>query len=191
MSTKKKKKATIPHAVIATEQGLEAAINKYVETSLSLLRRKAKQAQALAALQAEHAAANREEENEVLGLESGILLFCTTHRTELFPGEKKSRDFGSASVGFRLNPESLAMVLDGDKWDRVVDRLLALEWGEPFVAQKLSVDKEAFHNRKAELTPEQLAEAGLQFAKTETFFLEPKSDLLEAARKPMESEVAA
>lgn len=189
----KKTKQTKPHAVIATVLGLEAAINRYVEQSLALLRRRAKQERELAALKADHDKANRDDEDEVLGLESGIQLFCMTHRAELFPDEAKakSREFGNATIGFRMNPWALEKVVPKDTWERIAERLDALEWGDPFVKTKLSVDKEAFHDRRAELTEAQLAEAGVTFEQSETFFLEPKSDLLEAARKPVESEAAA
>src|SRR5436190_61373 len=112
----KKKKPTPPHAVIATETGLEAAINRYVDLSLTLLRRKAKQERALADLKAEHTKENFDEENELLGLESGIQLFCTGHRATLFPDESKakSRDFGNAIVGFRLNPHAVSKIVDKD-----------------------------------------------------------------------------
>lgn len=191
----KKKQTPAPHVAIATEAGLEAAINKYVDTSLTLLRRKAKQEKELAELKAKHAKANEDDETDVLSLETGIHLFCTTHRTLLFPDEAvaKSRTFGNATVGFRLNPEALDLILPKDTWVRVADRLAALPWGDPFYVEKRSVDKDAFHNHRVELTDAQLAEAGVKFIQGETFFLEPKSELLEAARKTVEtgSEVAA
>ncbi len=189
----KKKKAAL-HTVIATEQGLEAAINRYVELSLTLLRRKAKQERALADLKAAHAAENSAEEGEVLSLETGVQLFCETHRALLLPDEdkSKSRDFGNAVIGFRLNPTKVDKIVSKDTWERIAERLDLLPWGEPYVVSELSVDKAALLKCRAELTAEQLAEAGLCFAQGETFFLEPKSELLEAARKPVtESEAVA
>jgi len=190
----KKKKEIKPHVVIATELGLEAAINRYVDLSLSLLRRKAKQERELAELKAKHADANREEGEEALSLESGIQLFCETHRKLILPDEekKKSREYGNAVVGFRTNPPSVAKIVEKDTWTRIAERLDALEWGERFVVTELSVNKEELLTCRADLTAEQLADAGIRFAQGETFFLEPNSDLLEAARKPVtESEVAA
>jgi len=188
----KKKKEIKPHVVIATELGLEAAINRYVEVSLSLLRRKAKQAKAVAELAAAHAMVNREEEDEALSLESGVALFCITHRALIVPDETKakSRDFGNATVGFRLNPAALDKVVAKDTWERIAERLQALPWGEPFVVEKVSIDKDEFHKRRAELTEEQLAAAGVRFVQDEQFFLEPQSALLEAARKTVEAEPA-
>lgn len=185
---KKKKKNPQPHAVIATEQGLEAAINRYVEVSLALLRRKAKQQKELAGLTALHTNDNAGDENEILSLESGIQLFCETHRAQLLgeKEERKSRDFGNAVVGFRTNPPSVAKIVARDTWERIAERLNALPWGDPYVVETLSVDKDALLKNRADLKPEQLAEAGVVFAQGETFFIEPKSDLLDAARKPVE-----
>jgi hypothetical protein len=189
----KKKKNTTPHVLITSELGLEAAINKYVETSLALLRRKAKQQKELAELTAKHASDNREDEEAVLSLETGIQLFATTNRALLFPDETraKSKAIGNATIGFRLSPEALDKVVPKDTWERIAERILELPWGEPFVVEKLSVDKDALHKHRGELTEAQLAEAGVKFIRNETFFLEPNSELLEAARRPVESEVAA
>lgn len=190
---KKTKKNATPHAVIATEQGLEAAVHRYVDVSLSLLRRKAKQARVLAALQAEHAAANASEESEVLGLESGIQLFAETHRALVLPDETKlkSRDFGSAVIGFRLNPPSVGKVLPKDTWDNIVSRLENLEWAEPFVTYKAAANKDALLLARGDLTAAQLAQAGIRYEQGETFYIEPATALLEAARKPVSDAEAA
>jgi phage host-nuclease inhibitor protein Gam len=188
----KKKKATI-HTVIATEAGLEAAINSYVDTSLKLLKRKAKQEKEIAALKVSHDQENKADEDEVLSLEAGIQLYCTTHRTVLFPDEekKKSREYGNATIGFRLNPHAVSKLISKDTWERIAERLDSLPWGEAFVKTTLAVDKDAILKCRAELPEKQLAEAGIEITQGETFFLEPKSELLEAARNPVESEVAA
>ena len=193
--SKKKKKNAAPHIVITSELGLEAAINQYVDTSLTLLRRKAKQEKEIAALTALHTEANREDEQAVLSLETGICLFATTNRTLLFPNEaeSKSKTLGNATIGFRLSPEALDKIVKADTWERIAERLNELPWGEPYVVEELAVDKKAIHRDRADLTDAQLAEAGVKFAREEKFFLEPASDLLEAARKTVEtrSEVAA
>ncbi len=189
----KTKKKNTPHAVIATEQGLEAAVHRYVDASLSLLKRKTKQARELARMQAAHAQENTGEEAEVLGLESGIQLFCETHRALLLPDETKlkSRDFGSAVVGFRTDPHSVAKVLAKDTWDAIATRLENTGWGEEFVKYTAAVDKAALLKVRAELSAEMLAAVGIRFEQGEKFFLEPKTELLEAARKPVETESEA
>ena len=188
--SKKTKKNPAPHILITSDTGLEAAINQYVETQLSLLRRRAKQERAIAELSAAHAAENAADEGDIVSLETGITLYCTTHRAELFPDETKakSREFGNATVGFRLHPEALALIVPKDTWVRVAERLEATAWGEKYVSWKPSVDKDAMKKDRADITAAQLAEAGVKYAQEESFFLEPKSDLLEAARTPVKSE---
>lgn len=189
----KKKKATAPHAVIVSETALEAAINQYVDSSLALLRRKAKQEKELAALKAEHDLANKADELQILSLEAGIQLFCMTQRTALFPDETKakSKEVGNATVGFRTNPHAVSLIVKKDTWERVAERLSALEWGEDYVETKLSVNKEGLLKDRADLSEDQLRQAGIEITQGETFFIDPKSELLEAARRPVESEVAA
>ena len=188
-----KRKPTAPHALISSELGLESAINRYVDAALALLRRQAKQAKALAALKAAHDDENRALETEVLSLETGIQLFVTTHRTALFPDEAKakSRELGNATIGFRLNPTKVDKLLPKDTFDAIAIRLEAAEWGEPFTKWTLSLDKDELLKRRADLTPAMCQEVGVAFSQGETFFLEPKTELLEAARRPVESEVAA
>ncbi len=190
---KKTKKPTAPHILISSELGLEAAINSYVDAALALLRKKSKQAKALAKLVAEHDEENRDLETQVLSLETGIQLFCTTHRSVVLPDEtkSKSREFGNATVGFRFNPFAVSKLLSNDTWDAIVERLEAAAWGEDFVKTVTTVDKDALLKKRAELAESQLKEVGIAFTQGETFFLEPKSELLEAARNPVEPEAPA
>jgi phage host-nuclease inhibitor protein Gam len=190
----KKKKPTAPHLLISSEEGLVSALNLYVDSRISLLRKKTKQAKELAEMKSLHAEGTRGLDAEILGLETGIQLFCETHRKVLLPDEEKakSRDFGNAVVGFRLNPHAVEKLVDKDTWERVAERLDALDWAEKFVKTTIEVDKSELLKCRADLTADQLAEAGICFAQGETFFIEPDSALLEAARKPVtESEVAA
>lgn len=189
-----KKKPAAPHALITSPLGLESAINLHVESSLSLLRRRAKQAKALAEMKAGHAEENRELESKVVGLETGIQLYCTTHRAELFPDEEKakSRTIGNATVGFRLNPFKVDKLLANDTFTAIAERLEAADWGGAFVGWTLELKKDELLDHRADLTGAQLQQVGIQFTQGETFFLEPDTDLLEAARKPVvESGVAA
>jgi phage host-nuclease inhibitor protein Gam len=189
----KKKKPTAPHLLISSEEGLVSALNLYVDSRISLLRKKTKQAKELADLKAAHADATKALDTEIIGLETGIQLFCETHRATLLPDEEKSksRDFGNAVVGFRLNPYAVEKRLTNDTWERIAERLDALEWAEKFVQTTVEVDKSELIKCRGELTEAQLAEAGIRFAQGETFFIDPDTALLEAARKPVESEAAA
>lgn len=191
MSTKKKKQ-TAPHALISSELGLESAINRYVEASLALLRKQTKQAREIAALKAEHDEENRALETEIVSLETGVQLFCTMQRAVLFPDEEKakSRTFGNATVGFRLNPWKVDKRLAKDTFDAIAQRVEAAEWGEPFVNTVTTLNKDELLKHRADLTAEQLQLVGIEFTQGETFFLEPDSDLLAAARKPVETEAS-
>lgn len=108
-----KKKHTPLVALIATPQGLEAAINRYVTASLHLKERQAAHEKQISELKADFGKESQPLGDEILSLETGIQLY------------------------------------------------------------------------------EQLAVAGIRFTQGENFFIEPKSQVLDATRKPVESEVAA
>lgn len=189
---KKKKKAPVPAVLISSVEGLEAAFNRYVQTRLTITRAKAKLEERIAELNAEFDRAYGAEQTEVISLETGIELFCRTHRKTLFPeGEKKSIDYANGRVGFRDNPVSVGKIVSKDTFERIAERMDALEWAEPFLNYSVSLNKTELINRRSELTPEQLHAAGIQFDKGETFYIEPASDLLDAARKVEKHEEAA
>lgn len=194
---KKKTKNVIAHILISSMEGLEAAFNNYVDDRLALLKKKIKQEQELAELKAAHSEANSELEASILSLETSIQLYATNNRAALLPNEaeSKSRTLANGTIGFRLNPYAVSMLLPKDTWQAIADRLEAAEWGEPYVKTTTSVNKEELLSHRADLTEAQLKQVGITFTQGETFFMEPDSKLLEDARKPAEAaptqEVAA
>lgn len=194
---KKKNKTVVPHILISSIEGLEAALNNYVDDRLTLLKKKIKQEQELAELKAAHSEANSKLEDSILSLETSIQLYATNNRAALLPNEaeSKSRTFANGTIGFRLNPYAVSMLLPKDTWTAVADRLEAAEWGDPYVKTTTSVNKEELLSHRADLTEAQLKQVGITFTQGETFFIEPDSKLLEDARKPAEAtkvqEVAA
>ncbi len=188
----KKKKPTVPAVLINSPEGLEAAFNRYVSTRLSLAKAKARLEEKVAKLNAEYDKEHAESETAVLSLETGIELYCRAHRAEILPDEakRKSVDFANGRIGFRDNPTSVGKIVTKDTFERIAERVSDLEWGEDFVNWKCSLDKELLITRRAELTEEQLLAAGVRFEKSETFYIEPASDLLAAAKKVETKEAA-
>lgn len=184
---------TTPHAIITTEPALAAAIHRHVALSLSLMSRKARQQRELAKLQAAHAEANRAEEEEMLTLFAGIRQYCQAHRADLLPDEakRKCRDFGSAVIGFRTHPPAVGRLPDAGSWDEVAERLRGLPWGKACVKTVHTVDRDHLLRQREQFTAEQLASAGLRIGQGESFYLEPKAELLPAERKPLETPAAA
>ena len=182
MSSRKKKPAA-PFAVISTEEGLASAANLYVERSLELIALRAQHEKRIAELNANFDAAVAPLVAQANSLASAAQLYCETHR-ELFPEGQRSREFRNARVGFRWNPTKVEKRLTRDTWDAIGERLAELPWGEEFVTYKSPVvNKELLLKRQADLTPEQIHAAGIQFEKGETFFIDPANDSVEPVRK--------
>jgi len=183
----KKKKNTIPHLVLATEDALIGAINRHAELALVLKEEDAAHELVIAGLNSAHTNETQDRRDELLRLESSIHLFCTTNRTTLFPGEKKSKEFANATIGFALNPPSVGTVVPKETQETVALRLDQLEWGEQYVRWKATLNKEALLRDRLKLTPEQLAIAGVKFEQDEKFFIDPVAKSAERVTK----EVAA
>lgn len=181
--SKKSKKSSPIFAVISTEDGLASAANRYVELSLRLIEIRAAHEQNIAQLNAQFDAAVAPLVAEVNGLVTAAQLYCEAHR-ELFPDGARSREYRNARVGFRWNPTKVEKRLSRDTWEAIGDRLAELPWGEQFVTYKAPVvNKELLLSRQAELSPEQLQQAGIEFAKGETFFIDPTNESVAPVRK--------
>ena len=184
-----KKKQPTPHLVLATEEALVGAINRHSELALVLKEADAAHALAIAALNTEHTDATQARRDELARLESSIHLFATTNRAMLFPGEKKSKDFPNATIGFAMDPPSVATIVPKETQETVALRLDALDWGDPYVKWKATLSKEALLRDRLTLTPWQLAQAGIKFEQGERFFITPTAN--SAERVAIKEEVAA
>lgn len=172
MSTKKKK-ATRPHLLLASEEAMLGALNRYCTLRLDVERRTAKHERDIAKLNTEFDESIQSDREELAGLETSLQLFAQNHREKLF-NEPKSRSYPNAVLGFRISPPSVGRVVEKEKWDIIAERVESLPWGEPYVKEgKPSLNKEAILRDRQSLTQEQLAEAGLKIEQGETFFIEP------------------
>ena len=184
----KKKKTTIPHLVLATEEALIGAINRHAELALVIKEEDAAHETRVAAMHTEHTEATQSRRDELAQLESSIHLYATTNRDSLFPGEKKSKEYPNATIGFRLGNHSVGTIIPKETQATIALRLDALEWGEPYVKWTPSVAKDVLLRDRLILTPAQLAQAGIKFEQEERFFIEPAA---KSAERVTREEVAA
>ncbi len=90
-------------------------------------------------------------------------------------GRRRSLDFGHGIAGFRLGPPGLKTVAKC-KWDRVLQSLRDLNWGNPYIRVKEEINKEQIiadigAGRLAEID---LRQAGARVVRRESFFVEPR-----------------
>ena len=151
-------------------------------SAADLVRLRINLTQAKAALDAETTAvAKRHQErinlltDDCAQLETRIHDYCDAHRAEVL-GDKKSRETPLCVLGYRLSTR-VEPANRKIKWADVVQRLQRLVWGEAYLKYKEpSVNKDALHADKDQLTPEALAAAGVRFVSEDTFYLEAKPE---------------
>lgn len=178
----KSKKA--PHLVLATEDAMIGALNRHAELSLHLAGEDAKHDELIATLNSGHTEATQGDRDELAQLENSIALFADTHRAELFPGEKKSKEYLNGTIGFRLSPPSVGTIVPKETQETIALRLDQLPWGEPYVTWKPVLNKDVLLRDRLTLTPEQLAVAGIRFKQEENFFITPAADAADRITKP-------
>jgi len=172
----KRKSKSYPFAVITTEDGLATAANRYVEVSLAVQARKAAHESQIAALNAAFDAETGPLVEEMERLAASAQLYCEQHR-ELFPESQRSREYRNARVGFRWNPVRLEKRLAKDTWDAIGERMELLPWTNRYVTYKSPVvNKDLLRDHQVEITDAMQLEAGIQFLKGETFFIDPAFD---------------
>jgi phage host-nuclease inhibitor protein Gam len=174
-TSKKKKEKPFAVILIASEDGLVAALNRYVLAKLELARKQARHDEKVAALAAEFDKEVLPLREEILSLEGSVQLYCTAHKDELFT-TPKSREYSNAVVGFELNPPKVERIIAGDTFDAIAARLESATWGDPYIDYKGPIlAKDALLRDRAELTPEQLQEVGIRFEQSERFFITIKA----------------
>lgn len=178
-----KRKTKALFALISTEEGLAAAANRYVELSIAYNARRAEHDQRIAALNAAFDAETADQVSEINGLINSCQLYCESHR-ELFPDDQRSREYRNARVGFRWNPYKVEKRLTKDTWDAIGERLAELPWGERFVTYKPPVvNKDLLRDHQAEITEQEQRQAGIEFVKGETFYIDPTFDTVARVAK--------
>lgn len=161
-------------------------LNRYIELKLDLAAKQTAHDAAVAQLNSDFDESVQNARQELAMLESSVQLYAVNHRESLFPGENKSREFANARVGFRTTPPAVGKRVSKDTFEAIALRLEELKWGEPYVDTKVTLKKDALLRDRAQLTDEQLKEAGIRFEQDEVFYIEPTSEAVERSRRSVE-----
>jgi phage host-nuclease inhibitor protein Gam len=190
---RRRPKITAAALVLTSEDAMVGTLNRYVELKLSIAAAATAHEKEVAELNSAFDDAIQENRQELAMLESSVQLFCVNHREALFAGERKSKEFANATVGFRSNPPSVGKRISKDTFEAIALRMNETEWGEPYVVWTAALDKPALLRDRAQLTELQLREAGLRFESDEFFFIEPSSDAIARSKATISEikEVAA
>ena len=158
----------------ATRAEFEAAVDRVAALEINRRRAEAERdAQVQAVLEA-HAPALTAQKAEIDGLVARASAYAKEHRAELIAKGKQGSDTGTANYGFRWSTKSLALLSATWSWPAVIESLLTAGM-DRFVRVRKEVDKDAVKDQLPEAT---LAQHGMRVRQTETFWVEPKPDLL-------------
>lgn len=100
--------------------------------------------------------------------------YAKEHRDDLLPAKRQSGETKLALFGFRWGNKTLALLSNRWTWDSVCGSLKAAGMAA-FVRTKEEVDKDAVKDQLAESV---LAQHGMRIKQSETFWVEPKADVV-------------
>jgi phage host-nuclease inhibitor protein Gam len=184
---KQKRKITTAALVLTSEDAMIGTLNRYVELKLKIAEATAAHDGEVAELNSAFDDALQDERAELAVLESTVQLFALNYRDKLFPGDKKSHEYPNAKIGFRENPPSVGKRIGKDSFEAIARRLEETEWGPNYVDWKPSLKKDALLRDRAQLSDEQLREAGIRFEQEEFFFIEPSSEAIARSKTAVEN----
>lgn len=192
MKKPKHKKTTAATLVLVTEQAMIGTLNQYALVRHELNRLTAAHEEAVAELQTAFDGDPNivQLRGEMAVLESSVALFADNNRAQLFPEEKKSREYQVGTIGFRNDPPSV-----GSSSRRTRRARSAIASWRPSGARNSwstspRLQKAALLRERANLDEGQLKSVGLKFVQGGKFYIDLKSDAMERIAKPVE-EVAA
>ncbi len=183
----KKIKAKPP--VLHTREGMEAAAAEYLKAKLSYATLTAELETAKAKVEANYIDRLNALADQVDQICASVQNFCTKHRSELMPDQKKSFETMSATIGFRDTPPRTEKAKKKDTWEQLADSLVTLKImdaeGDVILAginyvkePALQVNKEALLADRGKFTADQLKQMGIRFEQDEVFYIDPKSDVV-------------
>jgi len=152
----------------------EAAVDRIARLELERRRIESDRDAEVQAVLESHAAELTTRKAEIEALVGRASAYAKEHRDDLLPKGKQSSEAGTANYGFRWGTKALALLSSSWSWSSVIESLQASGLGR-FVRIKTEVDKDAVKDQLPEST---LALHGMRVRQTESFWVEPKPDLL-------------
>jgi phage host-nuclease inhibitor protein Gam len=168
--------------IISSREGLQAVVADVVAAKLQHADLTVQMESGVAAVQARFQEPMAALARQIEWDEAAAQVWAERNKAEF--GERKNLDLVMATVGFETTPHRVEMVNSKDKWGKVARRMEALDWAEDYLRQPdQEVNKQRLLTDRTKLTRQQLAEAGIEFAQDENFFIRPKSQVLQPSVK--------
>lgn len=174
------KKPKITPCIVTSRESMSSVVSDIVALKLRIAEQTTLMEQEILAIQNKYKERLVEMGQQLEIKEAGAYIWCQSNPREF--GEKKSIDFVSATVGYRTCPPKVSPLFSKDSDKSIARRLEALSWGEDYLSRPdPKPDKDKLLADRNRLTPEQLRQAGIKFEQEEVFYIEPKSQIVEAS----------
>jgi len=157
-----------------TREEFDQAVDRIARLEIERRKFEATRDKQIQDIQAEHNDDIQQRKQEIEALIARAEAYAKDHRDELLPKGKQSSDTTLANFGFRWGQKALALLSNRWSWDSVIASLKAAGL-EVFIRVKTEVDKDAVKDQLAEGV---LAQHGMRIKQSETFWVEPKTDLI-------------
>lgn len=168
-----KSRTTAPTVSDVSEADAQAALQRYAQNNAKLKGIEAAIEQAVNKIREKHAEEIKRLQSEAENDFRIVQFFAEKNRKDLF-GERKSADWGSATIGLRIGTPAVKISVKRDTWDDVLLRL-----PDDYKRVKVEPMKDKIIADREFLASEGLlSEWGLTIEQKETFYVEVKEESL-------------
>lgn len=157
-----------------TREAFDEACDRIARLEVDRRKLEAARDQQIQQIQDEHNPAIVHCKQEIDALATKADAYATEHRDELLVAGRQSGETKLSFFGFRWGNKALALLSNRWSWDGVIASLRKAGL-DGFIRVKTEVDKDAVKDQLAEGV---MAQHGLRIKQSESFWVEPKTDLI-------------
>lgn len=157
-----------------TREAFEAAVDRIAKLEVQRRKQESNRDIQIQQVQEHHNPAIDAIKEEIDGLMAKADAYAKEHRSELLPPGRQGAETPLANFGFRWGNKTLVLLSNRWSWESVIDSLRKAGLAG-FIRTKEEVAKDA---AKDELSERVLAEHGMRIKQSETFWVEPKTDVI-------------
>ena len=157
-----------------TREAFEAAVDRIAKLEVQRRKQESNRDIQIQQVQEQHNPLIDAIKEEIDGLMTKAHAYAKDHRTELLPPGRQGAETPLANFGFRWGNKTLVLLSNRWSWEAVICSLRKAGLAG-FIRVKEEVAKDA---AKDELSEPVLASHGMRVKQSETFWVEPKTDVI-------------
>ncbi len=157
-----------------TREQFDAAVDRIARLEVQRRGRESERDALIQKVQEEHNPGIDMLKSEIDALMTKAEAYAKDNRAELLPTGRQGAETPLANFGFRWGNKTLVLLSNRWSWEAVIDSLRKAGL-TGFIRTKEEVSKDA---AKDELSEPVLAQHGMRIKQSETFWVEPKTDVI-------------